>query len=100
MVLRPPGITRTAPLFPSPRLFRAFTTWGLDKYPCYYRKEVVLGSASIALAGEGDKGKVTLYGSNLTDQEVISGAISAGATPIQQFYQPPREFGVDVAFKF
>ena len=77
-----------------------FNTWGRDNDPGYYRKEVVLVNASIAVAGEDDKWKVTLYGSNLTDQKVISGAISAGATPIQQFYQPPREFGVDVAFKF
>ncbi|WP_176473392.1 TonB-dependent receptor [Sphingopyxis sp. GW247-27LB] len=77
-----------------------FNTWGRDNDPGYYRKEVVLLNASVAVAGEDDKWKVTLYGSNLTDQKVISGAISAGATPIQQFYQPPREFGVDVAFKF
>ena len=43
---------------------------------------------------------MTLYGTNLTDQEVISGATNAGATPISQFYQPPREFGVDLSFKF
>lgn len=77
-----------------------FNTWGRDNDPGYYRKEVMLVNASIAVAGLDDRWKVTLYGSNLTNQEVISGAISAGATPIQQFYQPPREFGVDVAFKF
>lgn len=77
-----------------------FNTWGRSNNPGYYRDEVVLLNASIAVAGEDDKWKVTLYGTNLTDQEVISGATNAGATPISQFYQAPREFGVDLAFKF
>ncbi|WP_417591487.1 TonB-dependent receptor [Parasphingorhabdus sp.] len=77
-----------------------FNTWGRSNDPGYYRDEVVLVNASIGVAGHDDKWKVTVYGLNLTDQDVISGAISAGATPIQQFYQPPREFGVDFAFKF
>src|SRR3546814_16893717 len=70
-----------------------FNTWGRDNDPGYYRKEVVLVNASIAVAGEDDKWKVTLYGSNLTDQEVISGAISAGATPLQQFYRSGERRG-------
>jgi iron complex outermembrane receptor protein len=77
-----------------------FNTWGRSNNPGYYRDEVVLVNASVAVAGEDDKWKVTLYGTNLTDQEVISGATNAGATPISQFYQAPREFGVDLAFKF
>lgn len=77
-----------------------FNTWGRSNLPGYYRDEVVLLNASIAVAGQDDRWKVTLYGSNLTDQDVISGATNAGATPITQFYQPPREFGVDFAIKF
>lgn len=77
-----------------------FNTWGRSNLDGYYRDEVVLLNASIAVAGQDDKWKVTLYGTNLTDQEVISGATNAGATPISQFYQPPREFGVDLSFKF
>lgn len=77
-----------------------FNTWGRSNNPGYYRDEVVLLNASIAVAGEDERWKVTLYGSNLTDQKVISGATNAGATPISQFYQPPREFGVDFAVKF
>lgn len=77
-----------------------FNTWGRSNNPGYYRNEVVLLNASIAVAGEDERWKVTVYGSNLTDQKVISGATNAGATPISQFYQPPREFGVDFAVKF
>ncbi len=77
-----------------------FNTWGRSNLPGYYRDEVVLLNASIAVAGEDERWKVTLYGTNLSDQDVISGATNAGATPISQFYQAPREFGVDFSFKF
>jgi iron complex outermembrane receptor protein len=77
-----------------------FNTWGRSNDPGYYRDEVVLLNASIGLAADNDRWSVTLYGKNLTDQDVISGAISTGATPIQQYYQPPREFGIDLGFKF
>lgn len=77
-----------------------FNTWGRSNVAGYYRDEVVLLNASIALAGNDDRWKVTVYGQNLTDQEVISGATNAGATPISQFYQAPREFGIDLSFKF
>ncbi|WP_160174176.1 TonB-dependent receptor [Sphingopyxis sp. MWB1] len=77
-----------------------FNTWGRSNLPGYYRDEVVLLNASIAVAGEEERWKLTLYGTNLTDQEVISGATNAGATPINQFYQAPREFGVDLSLKF
>lgn len=77
-----------------------FNTWGRSNLPGYYRDEVVLLNASIAIAGEDERWKITLYGTNLTDQDVISGATNAGATPISQFYQAPREFGVDLSFKF
>lgn len=77
-----------------------FNTWGRSNLPGYYRDEVVLLNASIAVAGEDERWKITLYGTNLSDQDVISGATNAGATPISQFYQAPREFGVDFSFKF
>lgn len=77
-----------------------FNTWGRSNLSGYYRDEVVLLNASIAVAGEDERWKVTLYGTNLSDQKVISGATNAGATPISQFYQAPREFGVDFSFKF
>jgi hypothetical protein len=30
----------------------------------------------------------------------MSGAVANGTAPILQFFQPPREFGVDLSFKF
>ncbi|MDE2561113.1 MAG: TonB-dependent receptor [Sphingomonadales bacterium] len=77
-----------------------YNTWGRSNDPAYYRGEVVLLNGSIGLTSATDGWSVTLYGRNLTNQTVMSGAISAGATPITQFYMPPREFGIDVDFKF
>ncbi|WP_199555050.1 TonB-dependent receptor [Sandaracinobacteroides hominis] len=77
-----------------------YNTWGRSLDPGYYRDEVVLLNANISLTGPDDRWKVTVYGQNLTDAEVMSGATSAGATPISQFYQPPREFGVDFSISF
>ena len=77
-----------------------YNTWGRSLDPGYYRDEVVILNANISFTGPDDRWKITFYGQNLTDAEVMSGATSAGATPISQFYQPPREFGVDFSISF
>ena len=77
-----------------------FNTWGRNNSAGYYRDEVVLVNASIAVGADDDRWKVTGYVTNLTNRKVISGAINAGATPISQFYQAPREFGIELGYKF
>ena len=77
-----------------------YNTWGRSNNIAYYRDEVVLVNGHISLETSDDRWSVSLYGRNLTNQKVMSGAISAGATPIQQYYQPPREFGVDLTARF
>lgn len=77
-----------------------YNTWGRSLNSAFYRDEVVLMNARVSIGADDDAWKLTLYGRNLTDQEVMSGAISAGTSPIQQFYQAPREWGVDLGFKF
>lgn len=77
-----------------------FNTWGRSNAAGYYRDEVVLVNASIALSPDDEGWKVTGYITNLTNRKVISGAINAGATPISQFYQAPREFGIELGYKF
>ena len=77
-----------------------YNTWGRSINPAFYRDEVVLLNANIAIAGHEDRWKLTVYGQNLTNRTVMSGAVANGPVPILQFYQPPREFGVDLAFKF
>jgi iron complex outermembrane receptor protein len=57
-------------------------------------------NANIAVAGHEDRWKISVYGQNLTNQTVMSGAVANGTAPILQFFQPPREFGVDLSFKF
>lgn len=62
---------------------------------------MTLINASISVAGEDDRWGITGYVRNLTDEDVMSGALAAGGgAPIHQYYQPPREFGVEVSTKF
>lgn len=78
-----------------------YNTWGRSNLDAYYRREVVMMNASLGLVGKSDKWSLTGYVKNLTDQTVMSGAVSpGGALPVQQFYQAPREFGVEASFKF
>ena len=77
-----------------------FNTWGRNNSAGYYRDAVVMVNASIAVGADDDSWKVTGYVTNLTNRKVISGAINAGATPISQFYQAPREFGIELGYKF
>ena len=77
-----------------------YNTWGRSDDPRFYRDAVVLVNGHIALAGDGDRWQVLVYGRNLTGEEVISGSARAGTAPIIQYYQPPREFGAEVSFRF
>ena len=77
-----------------------YNTWGRSNDPAYYRDEVVLLNANAGLTSSDERWSLGVYGRNLTNEKVMSGAVSAGATPIQQFYQAPREFGVDLTARF
>lgn len=78
-----------------------YNTWGRSNVEAYYRQEVVLMNASLGLVGASDKWSLTGYVKNLTNQTVMSGAVSpGGALPVQQFFQAPREFGLEASFKF
>ncbi len=78
-----------------------YNTWGRSNLDGYYRDKVVLVNASISVKDIDDVWSVTGYVRNLTDKTVMSGAVApGGVNPIQQFYQAPREFGVEASFKF
>ncbi len=78
-----------------------YNTWGRSNVAAYYRQEVVLMNASLGLVGASDKWSLTGYVKNLTNQTVMSGAVNpGGGNPVQQYFQPPREFGVEASFKF
>lgn len=77
-----------------------YNTWGRSNNPAFYRDSVVLLNASLALVDHDGAWELRVFGRNLTDEEVLSGAIAAGSNPIVQFYQPPRELGVELAFNF
>lgn len=78
-----------------------YNTWGRSNLDGYYRKEVMLVNASVGVVGADDRWSLTVYGRNLTNQTVMSGAVApGGGGPIQQFYQAPREFGAEASIKF
>lgn len=78
-----------------------YNTWGRSNIEAYYRQEVVLANASLSLAADDEKWSVTTYVKNFTNKTVMSGAVSpGGGNPVQQFFQPPRELGLEVSFKF
>ena len=77
-----------------------YNTWGRSNDPAFYRDSVILVNGSVTLAAKDDQWRLVAYGRNLTNQDVISGSAKAGTAPIIQYYQAPREFGVEVSFKF
>nr|WP_243444662.1 TonB-dependent receptor [Pacificimonas flava] len=77
-----------------------YNTWGRAVDDAFYRDEVVLVNANVAIAEHEDGWRLSIYGRNLTNQDVLSGATKAGANPILQFYLPPREWGAELGFKF
>ncbi len=90
----------TLRLYADGRYASRYNTWGRSNDPAYYRQSATIFNGSIRLDSADSRWSLTLYGRNLTDIKIISGAISAGATPVQQFYQPPREIGIDLAARF
>jgi iron complex outermembrane receptor protein len=77
-----------------------YNTWGRSNDAAYYRDSVILVNGNISLTAPEERWQIVVYGRNLTDQDVISGAARSGTSPIIQYYQPPREFGVELALKF
>lgn len=77
-----------------------YNTWGRSLDPGFFRDEVVLLNGSLSLTPHDGPWSVTVYGRNLTDEEVMSGATQAGTSPILQFYQAPRAFGIDISARF
>lgn len=77
-----------------------YNTWGRDNDPGFVRDAVTLFNAHVAYADAEGRYLVRFYGRNLTDQEVLSGAIRTGVNPLIQYYQPPREFGVELTVDF
>lgn len=77
-----------------------YNTWGRDNDPGFVRDSVALVNAHVAFQDGAERYNVRVYGRNLTDKEVMSGAIRTGVNPLIQYYQPPREFGVEVTANF
>lgn len=82
------------------RYTNRYNTWGRSNDPLFYRDSVTLVNASISFMGASDRYRISIWGRNLTDEEVISGAVATGTNPITQFYQAPREGGVEFVWFF
>lgn len=77
-----------------------YNTWGRSLDPGFYRDSVTLVNAHVSFSDRDERYRITLYGKNLTDEEVMSGAVVTGTNPITQFYQPQREAGIEGIFFF
>lgn len=88
--------TGTLQLHGDVRYTDEYNTWGRDNDPGFVRDEVALINGFIRYVDADQRFDVRVYGRNLTDKEVMSGAIRTGVNPLIQFYQPPREFGLEV----
>lgn len=77
-----------------------YNTWGRSNNAGFYRDDVTIFNAHISFTDSDERYKVTVYGRNLSDEEVISGAVVTGANPITRFYQPPREGGIELIYNF
>ena len=77
-----------------------YNTWGRSNDKDFYRDAVTLFNAHITFTDSNERYGISLFGRNLTDEEVMSGAVATGANPITQFYQPPREVGVELTYNF
>lgn len=77
-----------------------YNTWGRDNDPGFVRDSVTLWNANISFQDQDETYKISVYGRNLSDEEVMSGAIRTGTNPLIQFYQPPREIGIEAEYNF
>lgn len=77
-----------------------YNTWGRDNDRGFVRDAVALVNANVSYETQDSQFQVMLYGRNLTDKEVMSGAIRTGVNPLIQYYQPPREFGLMTTVNF
>lgn len=77
-----------------------YNTWGRSNDPGFVRGSVALFNANVAYSDHADRFSVMLWGRNLTDKTVLSGAIRTGVNPLIQFYQPPRAVGATMTVNF
>ena len=61
---------------------------------------MTLFNAHLTFEDNDERYKVTVYGRNLSDEDVRSGSVRTGSNPIIQYYQSPREFGAEFIYTF
>ncbi len=66
----------------------------------FVREGSTLLDAGIALEGPAQRWRVAVYGKNLTDKTLPNNTFPVATLLSARIYQPPREFGVDLGFKY
>ena len=75
-----------------------YNTWGTSNADVFYRPKTWISNASLTFMDVEERYSLSVYGRNLSDKEVIVSALSIlGA---KAFYEPPRQFGVELDVKF
>lgn len=64
------------------------------------RQGNMIVDGSIAIETPDGRWRASLWGKNLTDEIVINNTMTVGQLIALRVYQPPRELGVDISFKF
>ena len=75
-----------------------YNTLGTSNADVFYRPKTWISNASLTFMDVEERYSLSVYGRNLSDKEVIVSALSIlGA---KAFYEPPRQFGVELDVKF
>lgn len=64
----------------------------------FHRQARTIFNAFVAFSPDNDRYRLSVYGKNLTDESIRTGALNV--VWIQTFFHPPREFGVEAQLNF
>ena len=70
----------------------------LESRPVFYRQAAVIANAFVAYAPDNYRYRISIYGKNLTDDDIRVGALNV--VFIQTYFHRPREFGVEAQLNF
>ncbi len=75
-----------------------YNTWGRSNSDVFYRSSAKIYNGSLTFQDVEERYRLSVYGKNLSDKEVVSGVVAV-LHPMG-FYDPPRQFGVELEVKF
>ena len=75
-----------------------YNTLGTSNAGVFYRPKTWMSFGSLTFQDLEERYSLSVYGRNLSDKEVITSALSILGS--KAFYEPPRQFGVELEVKF